>query len=362
MKKEEYWFWLCSTPGMYRESIQRILEVYPSPEAVYLADKKELLDAGLITEKQMTDLRKSTENGWFLKEMDRMQKENVRFLCPDSEEYPEKLKMIPEAPYGIYVKGKMPDAGKPSVGMVGARACSEYGRAMTERFSSALAAAGVQIISGMAVGVDSLSAKGALKGGGKTFAVLGGGVDVIYPTSNFALYYEIIASGGGIISEYPMGTQPMAWQFPARNRLISGLSDRLLVMEARERSGTLITVQYALAQGRDVYALPGRLTDKTSESCNRMIADGAGILISPEFLLSEIYGEEASCKLSEHTPVRMKASLRKVYDLLDAEPVSVQYLIEKSRLTPQKTAAVLTELELSGLAREVSKNNYVKLF
>ena len=366
MTKDEYWFWLCNIPGIYREQIQKLLSFYHTPEEVFFADKREMTECQLLSEKNAAELeknRKENRNPW---KMEQMLKEGVRFLNPDSPEYPEKLKLIPEPPYSLYVRGALPDPSCPSVGMVGARACSEYGRKQALRFAQALASKGVQVVSGMAAGIDSLSAKGALAGGGKTFAVLGSGVDVIYPMENFNLYYEILVSGGGILSEYPMGTEAIAWQFPYRNRLISGLSDRLLVMEAKERSGTLITVRYALDQGRDIYALPGRITDRTSEGCNRMIADGAGILISPEYLLAEIFRQPEDL-MEEKTAIgrpetALRPELKKIYDLTGNDPVSIQYIIEKTQETPEKTAVLIAELELSGWIREISKNNYVRIF
>lgn len=361
MTKEQYWFWLCSSPDIYREDVNRILEVMKTPENVFYSDKNELLEKQLVSLKQKNGLEKSAGSQSFLEAYEKLKTEGIRFICPESEDYPERLKGIPDRPVSLYVKGALPDPEKPTAGMVGARACSEYGRAMAKKFAKALAGAGVQVVSGMAAGIDAISAKGALSGGGKTFAVLGCGVDVIYPIENFGLYYEILSSGGGIISEYPLGTQPIPWQFPARNRIISGLSDRLLVMEAKKRSGTLITVQYALAQGRDVYALPGRVTDKTSEGCNQMIADGAGILLTPGQLIAEIYQTEPKEEEKRPEPTLEKV-VRQVYDLMSAEPVSIDFIIEKTNISAEKTAAILTELELSGLIREVSKNQFVKIF
>lgn len=360
MTKEEYWFWLCTSTDIFREDVKRILDIYKTPEAVFEADKEELFQRLLITEKQKIGLEESAKSRAFQDQLGRIKEDGIRFLYPESPDYPEKLKLIPDAPYSLYVKGRLPDPALPSVGMVGARACSEYGSAMAMRFSKAMGKNGVQVISGMALGIDGISAKGAMEGGGKTFAVLGCGVDVIYPAQNFSLYYEIVASGGGIISEYPIGTPAVAWQFPARNRIISGLSDRLLVFEAKKRSGTLITVRYALDQGKDVYALPGRLTDKTSESCNLMIADGAGILISPERLLSEIFKKDIREEQPAFPEINLEASVKLIYDLLDVTPSSVQNLAEKSGLPASKVSIILTELVLTDLAKEVSKNFYVK--
>ena len=382
MNRTEYWFWLCNIPGIYQETLQKLLSRYPSPEEVFGIKEEQLLKEGLVNEKQKSAMILSKKNLDVSRKIEELQKKGVRFLHHESEDFPEKLKQIPDPPYCLYLLGHLPDPDIPSVGMVGARACSEYGKKMAFRYGGVLAAGGVQIISGLAAGIDSVSAKGALSGGGKTFAVLGSGVDVIYPAENMGLYYEIIASGGGIISEYPMGTQPVPWQFPLRNRLISGLCDRLLVMEAKERSGTLITVRYALDQGRDVFALPGRVTDKTSQGCNRMIADGAGILLSPEYLLEEIYRKpvpEVSADIKQQTekketkrkttgrrkPLEMphlRSDLKKIYMLLGKRAISVQTLIEKTKETPDAVASSIAELELLGLIKEVAINQYVKIF
>ncbi len=414
MTRDEYWFWLCNIPGIYQETLQKLLSVCGAPEAIYQENADNLKACGLLTAKQAAAFAESKNTADALYLLETIRRDGIRFLHPESEEFPEKLKTIPDPPFCLYVKGNLPDPNLPSAGMVGARACSEYGKKMALSFAGSLAAAGVQIISGMAAGIDSMSARGALSVGGKTFAVLGSGIDVIYPVENFSLYYEIISSGGGIISEYPMGTQPIAWQFPLRNRLISGLSDRLLVMEAKERSGTLITVRYALEQGRDVYALPGRLTDKASFGCNRMIADGAGILISPEYLLEEIYrnpkleespklieqndpganrkSEEGTLSMNQTASQQnqsapnlyrrkkspsgaskvkkgkqkteisgMREDLKKIFDLIETKPTSLQSIIEKSKESAEITASLLAEMELLGLVQEVSKNTYIRI-
>lgn len=360
MTKEEYWFWLCNIPEIYPEQIRKLLECFPSPEAIWEETPEESAFAKILTETQIRMLKREKKSLSCLKTLEQIKKDGIRFLYPESPEFPERLKLIPEAPSCLYVKGNLPDPALPSVGMVGSRACSEYGKKMTLHFASSLASRGVQIISGMANGIDGYSAKGALSVGGKTFAVLGGGVDVIYPAGNFNLYYEILSSGGGILSEYPVGAPTVPWQFPYRNRLISGLSERLLVMEAKERSGTLITVRYALEQSRDVYALPGRLTDKNSVGCNRMIADGAGILLSPEDLLAEIFKKPFSKKKGEKVPPDLQGDLRIIYDRIGCDPRSAASLIEETKLPPAAVAGALAEFTLAGHIQEISKNQYVR--
>ena len=202
--------------------------------------------------------------------------------------YPKRFDGLGRMPSRLYVLGKLPDPAVRTVAIVGARGCSEYGRMEARRFGRVLAENGVQIVSGLAYGVDAWAQKGALEGGGKTFAVLGTGVDVCYPKQNYALYRRIIREGGGIISEFEPGAPPNAWHFPLRNRIISALSDVVLVVEARLKSGSLITADCAMEQGRAVYALPGRTMDVMSQGCNRLIAQGAGIAWTPEVILEEL--------------------------------------------------------------------------
>nr|WP_242828910.1 DNA-processing protein DprA [[Eubacterium] cellulosolvens] len=212
----------------------------------------------------------------------------IRCIERGTERYPEKFEGLAHMPGRLYVIGNFPDPQKKTVAIVGARGCSEYGRKEALRFGRVLAEYGVQIVSGLAYGVDAWAQKGALDGGGKTFAVLGTGVDVCYPKQNASLYRKIIREGGGILSEFEPGAPPNAWHFPLRNRIISALADVVLVVEARRKSGSLITADYAMEQGRTVYALPGRTMDELSQGCNRLIAQGAGIAWTPEIILDEL--------------------------------------------------------------------------
>ena len=220
--------------------------------------------------------------------VERLEKEKeCRFVPFTSPEYPEKLRNITDPPFALYVRGELPQENLPSVAIVGARACSEYGKSVAGYFGKRLGTMGVQIISGMAKGIDGIAQQGALDGGGTTYAVLGSGVDVIYPPENAGLY-QSIRTKGGIISEYPPGTEAQSALFPQRNRIISGLSDILLVVEARKRSGTYITVTQALEQGKEVYVVPGRITDALSEGCNFLLSQGAGVAAGPESIAEEL--------------------------------------------------------------------------
>ena len=293
--------------------------------------------------------------------MERKQEDGIRCVEKSSPEYPEKLKNYKDMPERLYVKGRLPENDRPSAAIVGARMCSPYGRIQAFHYAKALSGAGVQIISGLAWGIDSEGHKGALEGGTPTFAVLGNGTDVCYPRRNQELYQRILRKQGGIFSEYPPGTQPRKYFFPARNRIISALSDLVLVVEAKEKSGSLITAQWALEQGKAVFALPGPVNEALSQGCHRLIYDGAGIALSPEILLQEL---GLNCKKKIKSPQKnelgLASDLNLVYSCLDLRPKSRDFLSQETGLPTEKTASALTELEVMGLVREIGRHYYVK--
>lgn len=219
--------------------------------------------------------------------MEEIQKTEIHYVEKNSSIYPARLRELSGMPKQLYYIGRFPEDNKPTAAIVGARLCSAYGRIQAFRYGKFLSEHGVQVISGMAAGIDAEGHKGALEGGTPTFAVLGNGVDICYPSSSRGIYRRIPQKNGGIISEYEPGTRGRAYHFPARNRIISGLADLVLVVEAKEKSGSLITASCALEQGKMVYAIPGAVNDALSRGCHKLIYDGAGIAYSPEILLDE---------------------------------------------------------------------------
>ena len=287
--------------------------------------------------------------------------ENIRCITRDDPEYPGRLKALPQMPDRLYVKGRLPADSKPTAAVVGARRCSAYGRIQAFHYAKYLSCQGVQVISGLATGIDAEGHKGALEGESPTFAVLGNGADICYPVVNRPLYQRILKEGGGIISEYPPGTRGQAWHFPARNRIISALSDVVLVVEAREKSGSLITAGLALEQGKAVYAVPGAVNEPLSEGCHRLIYDGAGIAYHPEILLTEWGIEAAKTKKSKtKNNLGLATDLNMVYSCLDLRPKNIEQIIEETGLSPAKTGCLLTELSLLGMARENGRQYYVR--
>lgn len=287
----------------------------------------------------------------------------IRCIEKNHPEYPDRLRKLPGMPSRLYVRGRLPREDRPTVGIVGARRCTGYGKQAAREFARVFSGCGIQVVSGMAMGVDGESHRGALQGPAPTFAVLGCGTDICYPACNKDLF-EQIPEKGGILSEYPPGTPPVGKHFPARNRMISGLSDILLVIEARKKSGSLITVDWALEQGKSVFALPGRVTDPLSEGCNSLIAQGAGIALSPEMVLNELGLDTYKTKGKKGGGKKSKLSLARdlelVYSCIGFQPTDYETLIAQCGYPPGQVLAVLTELQLLGLVEEVGKNYYVK--
>lgn len=286
--------------------------------------------------------------------------DGIRYISKEEKDFPGKLLELPDCPEGIYVRGALPDPEKKTVAIVGARMCSPYGRATASYFARALAANGIQIISGLALGIDGAAHEGALLAGGATFGVLAGGVDICYPRANIELYDQM-RHQGGIISEEPCGFPSLPKLFPKRNRIISIFSDMVLVVEARKKSGSLITADFAAEQGRDIFAVPGRLEDELSLGCNELISQGAGVALSPERLL-EIMGKRI--KKSDNSANKMQNVLAReenmVYSCLSLHPQSLENLCRATKLPVMCVAEAVMLLQLRGLAKEIGRNRYVR--
>ena len=283
-----------------------------------------------------------------------LSKKDIGVTMKGDKDFPQAFDNYEKMPRFLFYKGKLPNYRKPIVSIVGARSCSNYGRATAKEFARDLSRSGVQIISGLATGIDSFAAIGALEGNTPTFAVLGCGVDMCYPTENIALSEEIVRKGGGLISEYPPGVEPLRWHFPARNRIISALSDSLIVVEARKKSGSLITVEWALEQGKDVYAVPGRIKDKMSEGCNNLIKSGANIITSVADVVDDIMVE--AC---DNQAISIRADLARLYTCIDDSPKNVDDLIKESGISIDEVISQIMQLQMLGLVREVTTGYYV---
>lgn len=361
MRNREYWLWISSIEWMYFEKIKKLIEGFGSIEKIYNADENELISKGKLSSQEIKELVESRN---FFKPdeyLNRLEKKNIKFVCIEDENYPEKLLPYSHKPYFLFYKGKLPDKEMPAVAMVGARACSGYGRNMAKNLGRELSRNGVQIISGMARGIDTYSGLGALEGNTPTFAVLGCGADICYPTENIELYRDILESGG-IISEYPPKSAPVAWHFPQRNRIISGLSDTIVVVEAKEKSGSLITVEWALEQGKNVMAVPGRVGDRLSSGCNRLIKAGAGIVTCMEDILEEfkyvVFNKDID-NINEEKILEKDFLL--LYSELGLQPKNIYELMETTGLEYERLMEMLLQLQLKGLIEQPSYNYYSRL-
>lgn len=278
-------------------------------------------------------------------------KQEIRELTPLDADYPERLRNIPDPPRTLYVRGSLPPDDRPTVAIIGARNASDYGLQVARSFGRALAMQGIGIISGMAAGIDSAGQWGAVDAEAKTYAVFGCGLNVCYPARNYLLYDKILEYGGGAISELPLDAPPIGKQFASRNRIIAGLADAVLVLEAREKSGTFITVGDALDQGKQIFALPGRATDGLSKGCNQLIRQGADILTSPEDVLEYLhltYHKEQ--QMLEKDVSMLNSKQQRVYAALDVEAKHLDQLIGKLAMSVQELSSILLELEILGFS------------
>ena len=276
----KYWVWLSEVKGLTNRSKLLLLDYFGTPENIYYADEDEYRLVEGIEPRQLALLAEKSSLEGADRILGACARLGLRLLTMQDADYPVRLRNIFEPPCLLYVKGSLPTIDEEvAVAMVGTRRASPYGIETAEKLAYGLCRQGAVVISGAAAGVDSASHRGALRAGGRTIAVLGNGLDVVYPAENEWLYRDIAASGA-LISEYPPGTAAEAWHFPARNRIISALSLGTIVVEAPEKSGALITANTALEQGRDVFAVPGPIDAPLSRGCNRLIADGAAALIT----------------------------------------------------------------------------------
>ncbi|GKX28996.1 DNA processing protein DprA [Vallitalea longa] len=360
MEKEHYWLWLNNIKGIGLKKIKYLLNYFDEPKYIWEATYDELDEVKRIREIDKKTIIESRNKHKIIEYYDRLNKNNINFYSTDNYMYPENLKNIYDYPYGIYVKGEL-SANSPIIAIVGARRCTEYGREIAKYFARELAKMGIIIISGMARGIDTAAHKGALEGGGKTYAVLGCGVNICYPKENYMLMNKI-SENGALISEFPVNQIPKAGNFPLRNRIISGISDGVLIVEAASKSGSLITADQALEQGKDVYSIPGRITDKLSEGTNHLIKMGAKMVTNIDDILEEFsykYSNEKQ-KNSENITLGLAEIEKIVYSCLSLEPLFIDDIHSKSNIPIDELGLILTKLELKGVIKQLPNKYFIK--
>ena len=371
------WLALALTPGMGPTKARKLVEHFGSAEAVFRASLTELESTEIqAVSAQSIATGKSAELA--REELARASQAGVRILCIEDALYPSRLKEIYDPPLVLYVRGDAEILAQPGIAIIGTRHPTPYGSGMAERLGCDLAAQGLVIISGMARGVDTAGHRGAISAKSKTVAVFGTGVDVIYPKENSRLSEQILAFGGALVSEFPMGTFAAPQNFPIRNRILSGMSIGVLVVEAAEYSGTRITARLALEQNRDVFAVPGNVTNKNSWGPNTLIKQGAKLVATWEDVWEDLPTEVRLALAPAIPPESQSASSASLFSddalpphdklllsLLKADEVThIDELIEKleSQMSSSEIFAALFELELNSKVRQMPGKNFVKSF
>lgn len=363
-----YACWIHAIPGMGNKTMRKLAEYAGGEKAAYSLPEKEI--EAILTPRQAEAFRKCKRETEPERFYEIICEKGIVFAPWFSEHYPKQLLQIPDAPYAVYMVGRPIPENLRLVAVIGARNCSGYGERMAKQIGRELAERDVGLVSGLAKGVDGIGQWAAIEAGGYTVGVPGCGVDVCYPRENRRLY-ERCSEQGLLLSEYMPGTKPEAWHFPARNRLISGLSDAVIVVEAREKSGTLITVDMALEQGREVFAVPGRLTDPFSAGCNGLIGQGAQLFTSVEEVLNS-FGTDW-CRAVREQPKQEKGVednsgvASKIFELCDYYPKSVMEIYDELRkesgyqdILMQQVIEVLLDLTISGQISEKGQNYYYR--
>ena len=377
---DSYDCWLACAVNS-ADHIERLLTHFHTAREVFEADEKEIRAQTYLKEAEtayLTDPRKESN----LEMQTRFVRQNgIRAVRHDEEGYPERFRNLSDRPYCMFLQGNLPEKDLPAIAVVGSRRPSIYGEEMTEDFAGALAGAGIVIISGIAMGIDGISHRAALNAGGKTVGILGSGIGVPYPKENWTLYREMCEKGC-VMSEYGPGVPPLKYHFPHRNRLISALSDGILVVEAAERSGTLITVDRGLEQGKEIYVIPGRIGDRMSAGCLQLIKQGARLVTDPYEIaadLAEIVNnrlqnetnredeskKSKNCgqfaelsKKSENGNLGLARDEKVVYDLCRLDTRHFDSLLQGSGLSVARLSEILFSLQAKGLVRQTVPNYY----
>ena len=361
MRDNELLIALNLIPKLGSIKIQSLAEKFKSYSEFMKAkpeDLSEIPGIGKIISDKIIEYRGKIDPN---REIEKAKKQGIKIVTLVDENYPEQLKQIYDPPPVLYVRGEQSSLSNKSIAIVGARKASTYGRNVAMRFAKELASMTVNVVSGMARGIDSYAHKGAIDAGGPTTAVFGCGIDIVYPPENENLMKKILECGC-VISSFPLGTPPLAANFPARNRIISGLSLGTLVIEAAEKSGSLITADFSLEQGREVFAVPGNIFSPYSRGTHKLIKQGAKLVENIDDILDELYLERINNKNVEDNPDLQNLSVteKRLFELVDYQPVQIEHLISKAQGNSREVNAILTRLELKGLISALPGGHFVR--
>jgi len=357
-RERDYWLSLTRVVGIGPAHFQRLVACFGSAERAWRADGPALVAAGLDgrAAQALLALRREVDPA---AEEPRLAALGITALTLDDADYPACLRTIADAPPVLFVRGSLTLADEWAVAMVGTRRASPYGRQAAEHLASGLAAAGVTVVSGLARGIDACAHRAALAAGGRTIAVLGNGLDTVYPAEHARLAAEIAASGA-LVSEFPLGTRPDAPNFPRRNRILAGLARATVVVEADAKSGALITVRYALEQGRDVFAVPGSIFSPVSRGTNALIKEGATPVTDPRDLLEDLHLSLAVEKQAVRASLPVDPTEAALLERLSSEPLHVDEVSRATGLPAATVSSTLVLMELKGLVRQTGPLSYVR--
>lgn len=362
MSDLESWLLLNSIPGVGPTRFRALLGKFGSPEAVLQAKVKDLLSVPGIDERTVRAIGLKGDRTFVSKQLELIEKHRVDVVTYKDEDYPENLKAIYDAPPVLFVRGGFEERDAGAVAIVGSRTPSDYGKLIAQRLGRELADQGITVVSGMARGIDTMAHRSCLTRGGRTIAVLGCGVDIVYPSENRRLMEEITKLGA-VVSEFPMEAKPEGVHFPRRNRIISGLSLGVVVVEAGEKSGALVTAEFALNQNREVFAVPGQVTSMRSRGTNRLIKEGAKLVMSVEDVLDELVpAMDASLRTGpiRMPEIRLSETEKKIYEALSETPLHIDDIAKQTQLSTSQALTLLLSMELNGAVKQLSGKMFVR--
>ncbi len=358
MSDPKFWIALSDVPDIGPVTARKLLAIYKKPEAVFKAPYKELANIHGIGPAKAKNIKGYSEWGKIDAQLKKLDAGGIKIVTFSNKDYPETLKNIEDAPIVLYIKGTIQKEDRYAVAVVGSRKYSSYGKLAAEKLSSELSSMGFTIVSGMARGIDTLAHVAAINSGGRSIAVLGSGIDVPYPPENRGLM-EKLAASGCVISEFPPGTMPERENFPKRNRIISGLSLGVLVVEATVDSGSLITASCALEQGKEVFVVPGNINSANSKGTNELIKKGAKLVQSAEDVIEELAPVlKGYIRTREKANIELSVEEKRLCDIMTAEPKHVDMLSRESKMPAQKVLGILLSLELNGIAKQAEGKKF----
>ncbi|HLF18100.1 MAG TPA: DNA-processing protein DprA [Candidatus Omnitrophota bacterium] len=349
---------LNAIPGLTNRRIVSLMEGFASAADILSASFERLKELQILSEESIRHIIAFDRNDFLEKEKRLMQEHGVHVVCYQDDDYPDGLRHIPDAPVVLYVKGQMPDDWRKAIAVVGSRNASMYGRMMARRLAAQLAEKGCMIISGLARGIDKQAHEGCLSVNGCTVAVLGCGLACVYPPEHEKLYERIIQAGA-LVSEFPMNALPLSFNFPRRNRIISGLSQGVLVVEAAQRSGAIITADFALEQGKEVYALPGPVDQAGSYGVHELIKQGAKLITGVEDILED-FDQTFNNRIKRFEQASLSSDESVVYQALHEKTIHLDELVHTTGFKASQVLSTLLALELKQLVKQLPGKYFIR--